>query len=338
MKKQLKKLVVIAVAVLFSANVSAQTLHNQYLPQAGSNFLSFVNATNPISYESWYIFTDDAKRVIINKMDFSFPCLGAENTWTYNLSGNPPLGNIYFKDCLFVPDGSAIFCYGWEDSLMRGVMLRININAAGIVTGINFGNLSQFNTPITSACWANNTSGSLAYGNYCFGIIAGNNAARVNVTAPPANAFAINGRWGIFHNPLLLLNFPLYSICYDPAQNYFFVSGTFKTNHVLFTKIRNDNAFSQVSAYPNHFVLDNGSFYNFEDGDVSNNVMTITDDGTLFLAQSIHTYNNLYFIWLIKYNYTTNTMLSSTLYPTPSKSYLSNIAIDDVNNYRFKTI
>ena len=333
MKNHFNLLAVIAVAVLFSANVvSAQTFHSQYLPQTNSNFLSLVNTTNPISYENWHIIIADANRVIINKMDFSFPCLEATNTWTYNLpiSGTPPLGNIYLKDCFFVPDGSAIFCYGWEDTQMRGIMLRININTAtGTVTGINFTNLNQPNSPITSACWANNTSGNSAYGNYCFGIIANNKAARVYVTT--AGIFAINGTFEVFNNPPLSLYFPLYSISYDPAQNYFFASGTYKDRYVLLMKINNNSAFSQVSATPNHFVLDNNFLYDFEDGDVYSNVMTLTDNGELFIAQSIRTYNNLFLIWLIKYNYNNNIM-SSTLYNTTSKCHLSNIAIYNNSN------
>ena len=86
MKKNFKELATIAVAVLFCANVvSAQMYHGRYFPPTGSNFLSLVNTTNPISYESWYIFTDDANRVIINKMDYNMFCPDVDNTKTYNL-------------------------------------------------------------------------------------------------------------------------------------------------------------------------------------------------------------------------------------------------------------
>ena len=345
MKKNFKELATIAVAVLFCANVvSAQMYHGRYFPPTGSNFLSLVNTTNPISYESWYIFTDDANRVIINKMDYNMFCPDVDNTKTYNLpiSGTPPLGKIYFKDCFFVPDGSAIFCYGWEDSQMRGVMLRININAAGVVTGINFSNLNQANSPITSACWANNTGNTALYGNYCFGIIAGNKAARVFVTN--AGAFTINGN-GNGNNKAQEIreNNPLYSICYDPVQNYFLASGTYGERYVIFTKIDNayntvipNNGFNELSSNLFDFNVAPNSFrYNFQENEDRNyrNVITVTDSGKLFLAQSIYTFNGYYLIWLINYDYYNDTMLSSTLYSHASKNnYLSNIAVDYYNN------
>ena len=331
MKNHFNLLAVIAVAILFRANVvSAQTFHSLYSP-SGGEFLSFVNTTDPNHYESWYIFTDNMDRVIINKMDYNFPCLKAENTWAYKLASNEvSFDRIYLKDCFFVPDGSAIFCYGWEKSQMRGVMLRININVnAGIVTGIDLGFLDE-NSPITSACWAHNTSSNQAlYGKYFFGIIAGSKAASICFDNL-ANMFAINGARDIFYNPTFSLYFPLYSISYDPAQNYFLVSGTYKDRYVLCTKINNNSNFTEI--YSDVFDLTNFA-YNFEDGDISNNVMTITNNGTLFLAQSIRTYEDNYLIWLINYNYHYNTMVSSTLYKhLPHKSYLSNIAIGSDNN------
>lgn len=339
MKKIIQtQLVAIIVTLLLGGivqNVNGQTYHNKYVPQAGTSYVSFVNTSNPLTSESWYIFTTANKEVIINKMDFNFPCSDPVQTWAYALQNVNNLGNIYFKDCFFVPDGTSIFCYGYENSTSnRGVILRIKIDATtGLVTGINFSHMHQSNSPIKSACWANNNVPGNNLYHYCFGIVAGDTVTRVVVNSAGFFTTNVGSNGSNYTSPFT--NF-IHSISYDPNENCFIVSGTYKDICFYCVKISNGVDFIKSDANVFGLTAFQGNLY-FEypgNNKTMSNVMKLMPDGKLFIAQSMRTVNNRYFIYIVHYDYYNNIVLSNTLYETTAGSmYLTNISADFNNIY-----
>ena len=320
----------VAIAIVISNNVSAQAWHSLYTSATGDNFQSLVNVSNPSTFETWMVATDDANKVIVMKMDWAFPTPQPVDIKAFAIPTiNPPLGQIYLTSGFFDPAGN-IFAYGYEANNNQGFFVRVTINNSGTATALAWSYLNDDDTKIEDACWApyNNPP----YSPYCYGIITRDNFYRVCVL--PTNMFTINvaGTNNVkgFTTPTLPTRRVLFSVVYDEQDDAFLISGNnsdINNKGVFYDVILNDGNLTEVGGelFYSSIPIFGRDFKN----------KLVRRGHEFYIIQSIFVgiSNHIMGLWIIRYDYHTNTLISSTVYQFPDDDFAVTVIDADYIDY-----